>query len=117
MRTSKRAAMKQSEQAILPFSRRGGRRRGAGRKPKGDEAGVSHRSRAPLKAHFPVHVTLKLSRGLPRLRQRAEYEALRAAFAAGCTGGKAAPGAFRLCQYAILNNHITSSWRRTTATR
>jgi hypothetical protein len=52
-------------------------------------------------------VTVKLRRGLPKLRRRAEYAALRAAFHAGCTGGaSAAGGAFRLCHYAILNDHL-----------
>jgi REP element-mobilizing transposase RayT len=51
---------------------------------------------------------VKLRSGLPSLRQKAEYAALRAAFAAGCTGGASAArgGAFRLCHYAILNDHI-----------
>jgi hypothetical protein len=45
---------------------------------------------------------------LPRLRSKPEYAALRAAFAAGCTGGAGAAsgGAFRLCHYAILNDHL-----------
>jgi putative transposase len=66
-----------------------------------------------LPARFPVHVTVKLQRSLPRLRARAEHLALRAAFLAGCSGPRsgpvaAAPGAaaFRLCHYAILNDHL-----------
>jgi hypothetical protein len=35
----------------------------------------------------PVHVTLKLRSGLPRLRSKTAYDALRAAFAAGCARG------------------------------
>jgi REP element-mobilizing transposase RayT len=50
-------------------------------------------------------VTVKLQQGLPKLRQRAEYRALRAAFAAGCNG-VGARGDFRLCQYAVLNDHL-----------
>jgi REP element-mobilizing transposase RayT len=103
--------MKATELAVLDVSdaergpRRGGRRLGAGRKPKGERAGVSHRTRPALKGRFPVHVTVKLVHPLPRLRQRAEYAALRAAFAAGCRGvGKA--GDFRLCHFAILNDHM-----------
>ena len=46
-------------------------------------------------------MTAKLSRGLPRLRQRAEYAALRAAFAAGCNRF-----GFRLVHYAVLNDHL-----------
>jgi REP element-mobilizing transposase RayT len=69
---------------------------------------VSHRERAALASRFPVHVTVKLRRGLRPLRRRAEYAALRAAFAAGCTGGasSARGRGFRLCHYAILNDHL-----------
>src|SRR5262245_24646332 len=67
---------------VLPFKQHGGARPGAGRKPKGDVAGVAHRVRSKLAARFPAHVTVKLSRGLPRLRRGREYAALRAAFAA-----------------------------------
>jgi hypothetical protein len=104
-----KTTMRSSSNGLLPFARRrrGGRRPGAGRKPKGERAGVSHMRRAALKRRFPVHVTVKLCRGLPRLRARSVYVALRAAFAAGRSGGRsAAAGAFRLCHYAVLNDHL-----------
>ncbi|HEU4420409.1 MAG TPA: hypothetical protein VFT55_15845, partial [Planctomycetota bacterium] len=92
---------------MLPFRQNGGRRPGAGRKPRGEKPGVSHAPRALLAARFPAHVTLKLLRGLPRLRSKREYAALRAAFAAGCTGcARATSGSFRLCHYAVLNDHL-----------
>jgi REP element-mobilizing transposase RayT len=47
---------------------------------------------------------LKLRQGLPRLRSKREYAVLRAAFAAGCSRSLAGP--FRLCHYAILNDHL-----------
>ena len=72
------------EKGLLPFKRIGGARKGAGRKPKGEVAGVSHATRAALAPRFPVHATVKVAAGLPKLRQRREYAALRAAFAAGC---------------------------------
>jgi putative transposase len=98
--TGKRAA------PLLPFRPgRGGARPGAGRKPKiPGRPGVDHRPRAPLAQRFPVHVTLKLRSGLPRLRRGREYAALRAAFAAGCARNLS--GAFRLCHYAVLNDHL-----------
>ena len=91
---------------LLPFrSGRGGARKGAGRKPKvSGRPGVDHRERAPLAKRFPVHVTLKLRSGLPRLRSQREYTALRVAFAAGCARNLA--GTFRLCHYAVLNDHL-----------
>jgi len=94
-----------STAGLLPFKgQHGGRRKGAGRKPTGN-AGVSHHQRTALAARFPVHVTVKLQRGLPRLRRREEYAALRAAFHAGCAGVKQR-GSFRLCHYAVLNDHL-----------
>src|SRR5262252_2186264 len=91
---------------LLPFRPgRGGRRKGAGRRPKGDTAGVSHREREALASRFPVHVTVKLRKGLRPLRRREEHRALRSALHAGCAGVKG-DGAFRLCHYAILNDHL-----------
>ncbi|MCB9869382.1 MAG: transposase [Planctomycetes bacterium] len=97
--------MKQSKEStgMLPFPRMnwGGRRKGAGRKPKGDKAGVSHRSRAALAARFPVHVTTRLMRGLPSLRSQGVYAVLRAAFAMGCDRN-----GFRLVHYSVQGNHL-----------
>src|SRR5689334_1009894 len=47
-------------QIDLKFRTWGGRRKGAGRKPKGDNAGVPHVPRAVLKPRFPVHVTWRM---------------------------------------------------------
>jgi REP element-mobilizing transposase RayT len=62
---------------------------------------VSHRHRAKLASRHPVHVTLKLERGLPRLRNKASYRVLRRAF----VGANARDG-FRLCEYSVQGNHI-----------
>ncbi len=56
--------------------RRGGKRRGAGRKPKGKRAGVSHKTRYAVSAHEPQHVTAKLRAGLPTLREARAMEVL-----------------------------------------
>src|SRR5262249_17535054 len=106
-RSARRQQQSQPQQLQLQFRPGwGGRRPGAGRRPHDGVAGVSHRERAALAPRFPVHVTVKLRRGLPPLRRRAEHAALRAAFAAGCRGTAAAPGGFRLIHYAILNDHL-----------
>jgi putative transposase len=92
------------KQLELQFRGRGwgGKRKGAGRKPKnGFAAGVKHRPRAPLAARFPAHVTMKLRAGLPKLRRKAEHAALRGAFAKG----KDRFG-FRLVHYVVLNDHL-----------
>ena len=92
---------KKLQQRALPFRQNGGRRAGAGRKPNGAQAGVSHRERSALASRFPVHVTMKVLRGLPRLRCRSEYRALLACFASGCDRA-----GFRLTHYAVLNDHL-----------
>ena len=80
------------------------RRRRAGRPPKGEVAGVRHAQRTALASRFPVHVTVKLKAGLPRLRRKAERAALCAAFAAA--GAARSAATFRLCHFAILNDHL-----------
>ena len=93
---------KQAKQVAFEFPCGwGGRRKGAGRKPKGERAGVSHRTRARLASCFPVHVTLRLERGLPSLRRRREHRVLLAAFHAGCERG-----GFRLVHFSVLSNHL-----------
>jgi len=66
----------------FPFRSRGGRRKGAGRKPKGERAGVPHVAREKLSGHEPLHITLKLAEGLPSLRNQAVRDVLRGALCA-----------------------------------
>ncbi len=99
---AKKSRGRKPKQGALPFKSWGGARKGAGRKPKnGVAAGVKHEPREPLKPRHPAHVTMKLRSGLPRLRQNAEHAALRSAF------GRARDRfGFRLCHYAVLNDHL-----------
>ena len=78
---------------------RGGPRRGAGR-PRGKRPRVMHRRRERVPSGAPVHVTLRVRRGLPRLRQRRGIDQLRRTFARGCERG-----AFRLVHYSVQNDH------------
>src|SRR5215470_17236114 len=61
----------------------GGKRKGAGRKPKGENAGVAHDRRPEFKARHPVHVTMRMLSGVGFLRgfkfKQAIEDALRAA--------------------------------------
>ena len=79
----------------------GGKRRGAGRKPKGDRAGVSHRPRAGLAAAFPVHVTM---------RARAHVWNLRSRRAFGVVGESLAAirerAGFRVVHFSVQGNHL-----------
>lgn len=79
----------------------GGRRAGAGRKRKASRSRVPHRARPRLAARFPVHVTVRLLDGLPRLRGFELAKVLRRAFVHGCN-----KQGFRICQFSIQGNHI-----------
>ena len=99
-RSSKREAA--GKQARFSFPNGwGGRRRGSGRKPSGERAGVPHRERAPVAARFPVQVPMRVKAGLPSLRGVREYEVVRSAITAGCERG-----GFRLVHYSVQSNHL-----------
>jgi REP element-mobilizing transposase RayT len=79
----------------------GGKRKGAGRKPKGPRPLVAHRTRATLAARFPVHVTTRLRAGLPSLRRQATLRVLHRAFFAGMDRF-----GFRLVHFSVQSNHV-----------
>jgi REP element-mobilizing transposase RayT len=54
----------------------GGRRAGAGRKPKGATAELPHARRPRLSRRHPVHVTVRVVREIGRLRRRAAYRCI-----------------------------------------
>jgi putative transposase len=65
----KRKRLKKGEQAVLPRTAgHGGKRAGAGRKAKAGRGSVRHLTRPGLGKKTPVHVTLRMMRGLPSLR-------------------------------------------------
>jgi hypothetical protein len=76
--TRKRRGARASEQLPL-WKKRGGKRRGAGRPPKGARAGAPHKQRPFLDARTPVHVTLRVVDAVGRLRRRSAYQAIREA--------------------------------------
>lgn len=90
-----------ARQSELFAPRSGGARRGAGRKPKGARALVSHARRAPLDARHPVHVTTRLRAGLPSLRRVDELRVLLQSFRAA----QSRPG-MRLVHFSIQSNHL-----------
>lgn len=73
--TSRRAG-KHAQQELF---RRGGRRKGAGRKPKGARAGARHRVRPEVKASYALHVVLRVAATVGSLRRRNLYQAMREA--------------------------------------
>src|SRR5438105_8297162 len=58
----------------------GGRRKGAGRKPKGPRERVSHKPRPRFDRPVPAHVTLRVREHVWNLRSRRAYRRIRAAF-------------------------------------
>ena len=79
----------------------GGKRKGAGRKPKGPKAGVSHNRRPALAARFPVHVTVRMLPHVWNLRSRRSFAVIaKAVFAAAQRLG------MRLCEFSVQGNHL-----------
>jgi REP element-mobilizing transposase RayT len=95
-----------ARQLSLALPKWGGRRKGAGRKPVHSRPGlirpgVPHLRRSALKARHPLHVTLRLLKGVPSLRRSDVRRALESAFhAARDRFG------FRLIHYSIQGNHL-----------
>jgi putative transposase len=89
------------KQGAFAFKTWGGKRKGAGRKPVGAEAGVSHHGRPVLKRRFPVHVTWRVTDEVWNLRSRRCFTVLHRAFMKG-----ASRFGFRLVQYAVMGNHL-----------
>ncbi len=59
--------------------RRGGKRKGAGRPPKGKRAGTTHEARPEVEARYPLHIVLRLVPEVGSMRRDKMYEAVREA--------------------------------------
>jgi hypothetical protein len=57
--------------------RRGGKRRGAGRKPTGLRAGERHAARPDFKPYHALHVVMRVAPSVGSLRRRRMYKAMR----------------------------------------
>jgi REP-associated tyrosine transposase len=90
----------QGEQQSLRYRDRGGRRDGAGR-PRTRDPGVTHDSRPPLAARYPVHVTLRALPGIPNLRRAPLYAAIGAALRALLVRSD-----LRVVQFSVQTNHL-----------
>jgi YD repeat-containing protein len=82
-------------------SRRGGKRRGAGRKKTGIRRGGPHRRRPDLDPKNPVHVTLRVDRRRPDLRNHHIYKRVRRVL--GTFLGR---DDFRVVHISIQGNHL-----------
>lgn len=85
---------------------RGGKRKGAGRKPSGKfgrRSGVSHRPRGEHKQRNPVHVSSTVLPDLPSLRGRRCVKAIERAFWGACHRGR--PD-FRPIHFSVQKRHL-----------
>ena len=96
---AKRTQKPKQQELGLGLGLHGGRREGAGR-PPGPRPLVWHRSRERFPATHPLHVTLKVRRGLPSLRQWKVVRAVESTF----RRGRMRDG-FRLVHYSIQDDH------------
>lgn len=90
-----------NRQKEITFRIHGGKRRGAGRKPEGERAGVSHAPRPKLSGREPVLVTLKVRRDVWNLRARRTFELLLPALAAVM-----AKAGTRVAHYSVQRDHV-----------
>lgn len=97
----RRAPTRNSVQLGLALRTWGGKRKGAGRKPKGPKAGVAHNRRPVLAARFPVHVTVRMLPHVWNLRSRRAFTEIRQAVLAA-----AQRFGMRLCEFSVQGNHL-----------
>jgi REP element-mobilizing transposase RayT len=88
-------------QQELTWRTHGGKRRGAGRKPKGRVAGQPHTKRPAHKPSHPLLITIRVTDGLDTLRKRHMWMAIRDA---SITTAKRED--FRIVHASVQGNHI-----------
>ena len=98
---AKRTAVAVDQLALFVERKRGGKRRGAGRPPKGERAGERHERRPFHDARHPVHVVLRAVNAVGNLRRRQTYQAIRQA-----TRVAARREDFRIVHLSIQRTHV-----------
>ena len=88
-------------QAELPLPTRGGRRPGAGRKPKGDAPSRPHAARPALSRHHPVHVTIRMRPHVWSLRSQRGMSVVESALLAA-----AERAGFGVTHFSVQGNHV-----------
>jgi len=79
----------------------GGKRRGSGRKPKKDKAGVSHLARRPFTRSQPVHVTMRTLPGTGFLRAWRPFQAI-----TGALRDARERFGLRVVHFSVQGNHL-----------
>jgi REP element-mobilizing transposase RayT len=95
---SRRARKRHVQQELF---RRGGKRKGAGRKPKGARAGASHKKRPAVKPWHALHVTLRVVPAVGSLRKRKMYSAMRYATVVAAVRER-----IRICHISLQRDHV-----------
>jgi hypothetical protein len=106
MATQKKKAKKKAapKTSTKKSSGWGGRRAGAGRKPSGKNAGVSHTPRVHA-ARYPALVTMRTETDVPTLKDKARRKVVEAALEASFTTSPHA-GAVRVLAYAVEKDGV-----------
>jgi REP element-mobilizing transposase RayT len=94
-------APRRTRQLGLEFRTWGGKRAGAGRKPRGANAGVTHRSRPDWRQRRPLHVTLRMAPHVYNLRSRRSFRVIEAAL---WVGGDRFD--VRVIHFSVQGNHL-----------
>ncbi|MBL8898876.1 MAG: transposase [Planctomycetes bacterium] len=89
------------QQLEFDFRQHGGKRKGAGRKPKNAEARMPHRQRAMKKRGQPLLITVRLADGLPSLRRCGALKLVLAALSASSDRH-----GMRIIHYTVQDNHL-----------
>ena len=85
----------------MVFRSHGGKRAGAGRKPRSARPPIHHVKRPKVPRGSPAHVTLRVRSDVPSLRSRPFIRAFSARLRRGCERGE-----FRVCHYSIQRDHV-----------
>jgi len=85
----------------LPMRHHGGKRRGAGRKPKGPRPLVSHKTRPRFDKPSAVHVTLRVATHVWNLRSRSCFQRIELAL----SDARERFG-LRVIEFTVLGNHL-----------
>jgi putative transposase len=89
------------KQLEMTFPSHGGKRRNAGRKPKGARSGVAHRAREVFKPNQPHIVTMRIERDVWSLRRARTYRAIRDAIYRANEAGHVG-----IIEYSVMGNHL-----------
>jgi REP-associated tyrosine transposase len=95
---SKRARKRHVQQELF---RRGGKRKGAGRKPTGTRSGERHEARPDFKPYHALHVVMRVEPAVGSLRRRSMYRAMREASLTAARREK-----FRIVHISLQRTHV-----------